>query len=182
MYCLGSVMLCSRHIYLGLTRTLSLEQYGCECLQDESQEGQGRPYSSRGRTPSSGCATQCPTRCRRGCGTTYESCEFTSCDILAFSPDHCLILRCQAQSRGTNAANPKRGQLSAKVEANKSVRPTPESKQDERLVVRASVTTPAKPSSPTDTVGLIYIIIRDWDRNVGLSRLFSCTHSFICVS
>lgn len=43
----------------------------------------------------------------------------------------------QAQTRGTNAANPNRGQLAAKLEASKSARGTAEPQQPERLVVSA---------------------------------------------
>ncbi|KAK7694640.1 hypothetical protein QCA50_001827 [Cerrena zonata] len=39
-----------------------------------------------------------------------------------------------AQTRGTNAANPNRGQLAAKLEASKSARGTAEPQQPERLV------------------------------------------------
>lgn len=43
----------------------------------------------------------------------------------------------QAQTRGTNAANPNRGQLAAKLEASKSTRGGAEPQQPERLVVSA---------------------------------------------
>jgi len=39
-----------------------------------------------------------------------------------------------AQSRGTNANNPNRGVLAAKVEAAKAAKRVPEGQQDERLV------------------------------------------------
>ena len=49
------------------------------------------------------------------------------------------IVLLKSQQRGTNANNPNRGQLAAKVEAAKSAKRGPEPKPDERLVVSAII-------------------------------------------
>ena len=42
------------------------------------------------------------------------------------------------QSRGTQSSNPNRGQLAAKLEANKKAPRVPEARQEERLVVSSN--------------------------------------------
>ncbi|KAH7883601.1 hypothetical protein F5I97DRAFT_1894228 [Phlebopus sp. FC_14] len=48
-------------------------------------------------------------------------------------------------ARGTHPSNPKRGRLAAQIEASKSARPVPASRQEEQLVVSAPILTSLLP-------------------------------------
>jgi len=88
-----------------------------------------RPRQSSSSDATQSCSVRSPYRCGASCRTPDTSCKHLP--WMSMVSRICL----QAQLRGTNEANPKAGRLASQLAKQNSTKATPQTQQEERLVV-----------------------------------------------